>query len=108
MNIDKFNENTDPTDFLKKQFELNKENNATFSLRSFAKKLQCTTSTVSRVFSGKRAFTKELAQRWLDYFELTEKEKKLFIILIMKKNATSEFEKKLCIELFNLLKYSSN
>lgn len=108
MNNVKFNEHTDPIDFLKAQFEESKKDKSTYSLRSFAKKLQCTTSTVSRIFSGKRAFSKDLAHRWIDIFGLNEKEKKLFIILIMKKNASTDFEKKLCSELFNLLYFNKN
>lgn len=104
MSNDKFNEHTDPVDFLKNHFKELKNKNPLFSLRSFAKKLQCTTSTVSRVISGKRAFTNELATRWVDSFDLTAKEKKLFFILIMKKNSATDFEKQLLTELFLLMK----
>lgn len=104
MTINKFTENTDPAVFLKLHYEKLKEQNPLFSLRAFAKKLQCTTSTVSRVISGKRAFTTDLATRWIDSFELNETEKKLFFILVMKKNSSSEFEKKLFTELFLILK----
>lgn len=98
------NENTDPAVFLKEYYETLKGQNPLFSLRAFAKKLQCTTSTVSRVISGKRAFTNDLAKRWMDTFELSETEKKLFFILVLKKNADSEFEKNLFTELFLHLK----
>lgn len=104
MKTDNFNEHTDPAIFLKLHFEEIKNKNPLYSLRAFAKKLQCTTSTVSRVISGKRAFTTDLATRWIDSFELNEKDQKLFFILVMKKNSSSEFEKKLFTELFLILK----
>jgi uncharacterized protein (TIGR02147 family) len=104
MIISKFDENTDPAVFLKDYYSHIKSQNPLFSLRAFAKKLKCTTSTISRVISGKRAFTNDLATRWMDSFDFNEKEKKLFYLLILKKNADSEFEKNLFTELFLHLK----
>lgn len=90
---------TDPVDILKQIFLDIKKRNPLYSLRAFALKLGCTTSTVSRIFSRKRKFTVDLAIKWIDIFELKVDEKKVLYLMVLKSNATSTFEQNLIEEI---------
>ena len=80
---DFLNQTDDPVEFVRQNFIEIKQRNQQYSLRSFAKKLGCTTSTISRVFSGKRKLTTDLAIKWLPHFDLNESEKNFFAELIL-------------------------
>lgn len=90
---------SDPVDILKQIFLEIKKRNPLYSLRAFAIKLGCTTSTISRIFSRKRKFTVDLAIKWIDIFELKTDEKKVLYLLVLKSNATSAFEQTLVEEI---------
>lgn len=90
---------TDPVDILKQIFLEIKKRNPLYSLRAFSIKLGCTTSTISRIFSRKRKFTVDLAIKWIDLFELKTDEKKVLYLLVLKSNATSDFEQNLVDEI---------
>ncbi len=65
--------------YLKKTFLESQAKNSSFSLRSFARKIDINPGLLSHLFNGKRKITFKTAEHILLRLEISEEEKKRFL-----------------------------
>ena len=83
----------DLLEFLKADFSERKVRNSSFSIRAMASKLGLNSSTLTRIFSGKRNLSKNLIPIFIKYLGLRTKEAEYFIHLAGFCQAKSERER---------------
>lgn len=81
-----------PQAFLNWLFQQKQIKNPKYSLRAWAPRLGISVSTLSRILSGQRRVTYDLAVKIAQNLDTCSTEKFLFLLVVLKCNSTLDFE----------------
>lgn len=81
-----------PRVFLSLLYEEKRAKNPKYSLRAWARRIGVSVSTLSRVVSGERPLSYELAVKVVEHLEVSESDQTILILMALRENAKTAFE----------------